>query len=193
MIFGMAMSGAALAAPSTHVEFAYILGGENNSRGGNEEKSGFEFAGAYAFDEHWYVGGVIGSYDRRNTADNDYINANGGYVFSLTPKINLTAEGGLWFGEQKNNNGTKTDPRAIEAKAGLDTMISDKFALFGTFSIVRGDLDTPVNDDLSNFIWSLGGAYSFTDRISLNVKLVNGVNGVNGQDEVLRIAGRWTF
>jgi hypothetical protein len=72
-------------------------------------------------------------------------------------------------------------------------MISDKFSLFGTFSLVSGDLDTDTNDDLNNFIWSLGGAYSFTDTISLNVKLVNGSNGVNGQDEVLRIAGRWTF
>ena len=56
-----------------------------------------------------------------------------------------------------------------------------------------GDLDVDSNDDLSNFIWSLGGSYSFTDTISMSVKLVDGMNGVNGQDEVLRIGGRWTF
>lgn|GEM_PF-3323635 len=46
------------------------------------------------------------------------------------------------------------------------------------------------NDDLSNFIYSVGGACTFTDAFSLNVKLVN---GVNGQDEVLRIDGLWSF
>jgi len=82
---------------------------------------------------------------------------------------------------------------SAEEKIGLNTMISDKFSLFGTFGLVSGDSDTDTDDDLSNFIYSLGGAYSFTDTISLNVKLVNGSNGINGQDEVLRIAGRWTF
>jgi len=60
-------------------------------------------------------------------------------------------------------------------------------------SLVWGDLDEGGNDDLSNFIWSLGGSYNFTDNISMNVKLVDGFNGVNGQNEVLRIGGRWTF
>ena len=197
LLIGMAMSGAVLAGPATYVEFGYVTGGENNDRGdsvsGNDKKNGWELAGSYAFDQNWYAGGIIGTYDRRDTAENDYINFNGGYVSPLNPKTNLIAEGGLWFGEQKTNSGFKTDPKAIEGKVGLDSKISDKFSVFGTVSFVFGDLDTVDNDDLSNFIWSLGGAYSFTDLFSVNVKLVNGVNGVNGQDEVLRIAARWTF
>ena len=30
-------------------------------------------------------------------------------------------------------------------------------------------------------------------RIALNLKVVNGANGVNGQDQVLRLGARWTF
>jgi hypothetical protein len=67
-------------------------------------------------------------------------------------------------------------------------------SVFGTLSLIGGDTDDgSSNEDISNLVYSLGGAYSFSDRISLNVKLVNGINGVNGQDEVLRIGGRWTF
>jgi hypothetical protein len=193
VLVSLALSGTALAGPSTFAEFALINGGENG-RNGSGKENGFEFAGAWAFNENWYIGGVLGEYDRRNQAENTYFNANGGYVHDLSPKTSLNLEGGLWYGEQKNTNGYKAKPTAIEAKAGLNTMITDKFGLFGTFSLVGGDLDAENgDDDLNNFIWSLGGAYSFSDRISLNVKLVNGSNGVNGQDEVLRIAGRWTF
>ena len=46
---------------------------------------------------------------------------------------------------------------------------------------------------MRNYVWSLGGAYAISERISINLKVVNGVNGVNGQDQVLRLAGRWTF
>ena len=193
ILAGLAMSGVALATPSTYLEFAYITGGENNERGGNEDKDGVEFAGSWGFNENWYAGGIIGRYDSGN-ADYDYFNANGGYVHSLNGKTSLALEGGLWAGERDPDNGTdKSDPTALEVKAGLDTMISDKFSIFGTLSLVWGDLDEGGNDDLSNFIWSLGGSYSFTDTISMNVKLVDGFNGVNGQNEVLRIGGRWTF
>jgi hypothetical protein len=194
ILAGLAMSGVALAAPPTYLEFAYISGGENNDRSGsNDDKDGIEFTGSWGFNENWYAGGIIGRYDD-GTADYDYINANGGYAHSLNEKSNLSLEGGLWFGEKDPDSGApKSDPTAIEAKAGIDTMISDKFSVFGTLSLVWGDLDVDTNDDLSNFIWSLGGSYSFTDTISMSVKLVDGKNGVNGQDEVLRIGGRWTF
>ena len=43
-------------------------------------------------------------------------------------------------------------------------------------AIVGGDLDTKDNEDLSNYVWSLGGAYAFTDLFLLNVKMVNGVS-----------------
>ena len=37
--------------------------------------------------------------------------------------------------------------------------------LFDTFSLVSGNLDDKLgNNDLTNFIWSLGGAYNFSDR-----------------------------
>jgi hypothetical protein len=193
ILAGLAMSGVALAAPPTYLEFAYITGGENNDRGGNEDKDGVEFAGSWGFNENWYAGGIIGTYD--SNVDNDYINANGGYVQTINEKTSVFLEGGLWLGEQDNNGGTEdTDPRALEAKVGINSALSDKLGLFGTFSYVIGDTDAPSgDDDLKNFIWSLGGSYTFTENFSMNVKLVDGVNGVNGQNEVLRIAGRWTF
>jgi hypothetical protein len=195
LLAGVVFTGTAFAAPPTYLEFAYITGGENNNRGGNAEKDGFEFAGSWGFNDNWYAGGIIGTYENGNS-DFDYININGGYSQSLNDKLSMILEGGLWFGDRDapNANGGNGDPTAIEAKVGLNTMLSDKLGLFGTFSLVGGDLDNVGgNDDLSNFIWSLGGSYAFTENLSLSVKLVDGVNGVNGQDEVLRIGGRYTF
>jgi hypothetical protein len=193
-IIGLAFSSIALAAPPTYVEFDYITGGENNNRGNGTDKAGFEFAGSWGFNENWYVGGILGNYDAKGFADYGYLNANGGYMLPLNEKTSLIAEGGLWLGSTDYDGPQgDTDPWALEAKVGLNTMIADKVGLFGTFSLVGGDLDTSGNDDLSNFVWQLGGSYNINERISVLVKLVNGVNGVNGQDEVLKIAARWTF
>jgi hypothetical protein len=193
VLAGLALSGVALAGPSSFAEFALITGGESNDRNSAGKENGFEFAGAWAINDSWYVGGIAGEYDQRDSRDWTYFNVNGGYVKSLNPKTDLTLEGGFWFGENKVDD-DKNKPKVLEAKAGVSTMLSDNFSIFGTLSLVGGDTDNGSdNEDISNFIYSLGGAYSFTETISLNVKLVNGVNGVNGQDEVLRIGGRWTF
>jgi hypothetical protein len=161
------------------------------------KQNGLEGAGSWGINENWYIGGVFGYYDRRDCCENTYVNINGGYASSLNAKTALILEGGLWFGEEEDTNGNdagdKTKPSAIEAKVGLDYQLVEKLNLFGTLAIVGADLDTDNNEDLSNFIWSLGGAYKFTDLFSLNLKMVNGVNGVNGQDEVLRLGARWTF
>jgi hypothetical protein len=197
VLAGLAMSGVALAGPSSYAEFALVTGGESNDRNTSGKENGFEFAGAWAFNDNWYAGGIAGEYDQRdnNARDWTYFNVNGGYVRSLNPKTDLTLEGGFWFGENKaNSDGDKNKPKVLEAKAGVSTMVSDNFSIFGTLSLVGGDTDDGSdNEDISNFIYSLGGAYSFTETISLNVKLVNGVNGVNGQVDVLRVGGRWTF
>jgi hypothetical protein len=58
---------------------------------------------------------------------------------------------------------------------------------------VAGDTDSNGDDDLTNFVWSAGGAYAFTDNFSVSLKLVEGSNGVNGQSDVVRIGARWTF
>jgi len=104
-----------------------------------------------------------------------------------------TLEAGLWFGQQDNPGDSDTDPHAFELKAGVTQALSEKFGIFGTLAWVNGDLDTPEDSNLRNYVWSLGAAYAFSERISINLKVVNGVNGVNGQDQVLRLAGRWTF
>ena len=196
VLASLALSSAAFAGNSSYAEFALVTGGENNSRNSPGKENGFEFAGAWAFNENWYIGGIAGNYDVREGREWTYFDINGGYVKSINPKTDLTLEGGFWFGENERNNGDKEKqkPKVLEAKAGINTMLSDNLSVFGTLSLIGGDTDAAAgNDDISNFVWSLGGAYSFTETISLNVKLVNGVNGVNGQDEVLRIGGRWTF
>jgi hypothetical protein len=197
VLAGLALSSTALAGASSYAEFALVTGGEGDtSRNSGGKENGFEFARAWAFNENWYVGGIAGEYDQRDSREWTYFDINGGYVKSINPKTDLTLEGGFWFGENKESGTEKREPKVLEAKAGVNTMLSDNFSVFGTLSLVGGDTDNQQgdnNDDISNFIYSLGGAYSFTETVSLNVKLVNGVNGVNGQDEVLRIGGRWTF
>jgi hypothetical protein len=194
LLAGLALSGIAMAGPTSYAEFALVTGGENNNRNNvSGKENGFEFAGAWAFNDNWYVGGIAGEYDQRNAREWTYFDINGGYVKSLSPKTDLTLEGGFWFGENTQSGTPKRKPTVLEAKAGVSTMVADNLSIFGTLSLIGGDTDAPTNDDISNLVYSLGGAYSFSDRISLNVKLVNGINGVNGQDEVLRIGGRWTF
>ena len=92
VLVGLAMSSIALAGPSSYAEFALITGGENNSRNSSGKENGFEFAGAWAFNDSWYVGGIAGEYDQRADSARDwtYFNVNGGYVRSLNPKTDLT-------------------------------------------------------------------------------------------------------
>jgi hypothetical protein len=192
VLLGVLLSSVAMAEPATFVEGAYVFGGENG-RNGEGREGGLEFAGSWGINENWYTGGALGYYDGSDGQANTYLNANGGYAIGVSDKTSVNFEGGLWFGHQSNQSAPSNDPRAIEAKVGVNHQLADKFSVFGTMAIVHADLDTPTNDDLSNFIYSIGGAYAFTDAFSLNVKMVNGVNGVNGQDEVLRIAGRFSF
>jgi hypothetical protein len=195
MIFCMALSGIAYAGPSTHVEGAIIIGGENGQNGGGKQ-DGLEAAGNYAFDENWYVGGVLGRYTRETGGgdiDNNYLNARGGRFFPMTQNVDLFVEGGLWFGKQDDANGVKTNPSAIEAKVGITGNVTDALSLGGSFALAAGDLDTPTNSDSSDFIWSAGGAYAFTPNIALSLKVVKGSNGVNGQTNVGRLGFVWTF
>ena len=195
LIAGIGLSGIVLAGPSTFVEGAYVTGGENGQNGaGNQD--GLEATGAYAFNELWYVGGIVGRYTRETGSgdiDNTYLAGNGGRFFKMSDNVDMFLEGAIWIGEQDNPGGTKTDPRALEGKVGVNGYLAEKFTLFGTISLVAGDLDTPPNDKLRDFVWSFGGAYAFTPKISLNLKVVEGSNGVNGQSDVARIGFRWTF
>jgi hypothetical protein len=42
-------------------------------------------------------------------------------------------------------------------------------------------------------VWSAGSAYNFGKMFSINLRVIDGFNGVNGQEQVLRLAARWTF
>jgi hypothetical protein len=192
VLFALMLSSAVMAAPSSYVEGAYVMGGKNGENGSGSQR-GYEVAGSFGINEKWYVGGVLGTFDRSEFGDNDYLNINGGLAHSLTDATSLIVEFGLWTGDQTTNGGVKTDPKALEVKFGLSHMIGKKFNAFGTIALVAADLDTPPDDDLRNFVWSAGGAYLFTKHMSASLKIVKGSNGVNGQSNVARAAFRWTF
>jgi len=189
---GLLLSTAVFAGTSTYVDVGYITGGENGENGGPRQDC-LEVAGSFAVNNLWYVGGVLGSYDRRELATNDYLNVNTGTVRGLTKQTDLIVEFGLWAGRQDPETGSNTDPRSVEVKFGLNSRIGEKFSGFGTISLVAGDLDTPGSSNLQNFVWSAGGAYSFTKIFSVSLKVVKGSNGVNGQSDVARLGARWTF
>jgi len=178
------------------VEVALIDGGENG-RNGAGDQFGIEASGEASVGEHWYVGGILGRFNRDSSGGdttNTYFNAHGGYLFDVAEDTGVIVEAGLWAGRQSNpGTAADTDPLALEIKAGVGQALSKKFDIFGSLSWVRGDLDTGSNDNLRNYIWSLGAAYKFGKRWGINLKFVNGVNGVNGQDQVIRFAGRYTF
>ena len=192
----LVICGVAVAGPATFVEIALIDGGDNG-RNGSSDQSGFEATGDVGLGDHWYVGGIVGKFNRDfsdDDIDNTYFNAHGGYLFPVAENTGVTVEAGLWLGQQDNpGDQDDTDPQAFELKAGVSQAISDKFGIFGTLAWVNGDLDTDEDSNLRNYVWSLGGAYNISKRISLNLKIVNGVNGVHGQDQVLRFGARWTF
>jgi hypothetical protein len=189
------LCGVAVAEPSTFVEIALVDGGENG-RNGSADEFGFEATGDVGLSENWYVGGILGRFKRDSSSGdvkNTYFNAHGGYLFNVAEETGVILEGGLWFGSQDNPGDQDTDPTAIEIKAGISQALAERFNIFGTLSWVNGDLDTPQDSNLRNYIWSLGAAYAINEDVSISLKLVNGFNGVNGQDQVLRFAGRWTF
>jgi hypothetical protein len=197
-MFGLAclvFCGVVVAGPATFVEIALVDGGENG-RNGASDQWGFEAAGDVGLGDHWYVGGILGTFKRDfsgGDVDNTYFNAHGGYLFPVAENTGVTVEAGLWIGQQDNPGDDDTDPQAFELKAGVSQALSEKFGIFGTLAWVNGDLDIPDDSNLRNYVWSLGGVYNISKRISINLKVVNGVNGVHGQDQVLRLAGRWTF
>lgn len=191
----LAFCGVAVAEPATFVEIALIDGGENG-RNGSGDQGGFEATGDVGLGDHWYVGGILGRFNRDfsdGDITNTYFNAHGGYLFPVADKTGVTLEAGVWLGNQDNPGDNDTDPTAFELKAGVSQSFSEKFGIFGTLAWVTGDLDQEDNSNLRNYVWSLGGAYNISKRIALNLKIVNGVNGVNGQDQVLRFGARWTF
>jgi hypothetical protein len=187
--------GVAVAGPATFVEIALIDGGENG-RNGAGDGGGFEATGDVGLGDHWYVGGILGKFNRdfsNGDIDNTYFNAHGGYLIPVAENTGVNLEAGLWYGKEDATNSDDTSPRALELKAGVTQAISEKFGLFGTLAWVTGDLDTDDDSNLRNYVWSLGAAYTIGKNIALNLKVVNGVNGVNGQDQVLRLGARWTF
>ena len=195
IVLSIAFCNVAYAGASTFVEGALIIGGENGQNGSNEQ-GGAEVTGRYAFKGNWYAGGNLGQYTVDTNAgdiDHTYVNFNGGKYLMMTDKVDLFFEGGLWFGERDNPGGSTNDPSAIEAKVGVEGNITDRFQLFGTIALAAGDLDSGSDDTLRDFIWSLGGAYAFTNNFSMNVRVVEGSNGVNGQSDVARVGFRWTF
>jgi hypothetical protein len=191
----LVFSGLAVAEPSTFVEIALIDGGENG-RNGSSDQFGFEATGDVGLGDHWYVGGILGQFNRDSSngdIGNTYFNAHGGYLFPVAENTGVTLEAGLWLGQQDNPGDNDTDPTAFEFKAGVTQALSEKFGLFGTLSWVNGDLDIENDSNLRNYVWSLGGAYTISEHVAINLKVVNGVNGVYGQDQVLRFGARWTF
>jgi len=77
----LVLAGAAMADPaSPRIELALIDGGENGRNGGGSQ-SGIEATGDVGLDEHWYVGGIVGRFDRDSSGGdttNTYFNAHGG-------------------------------------------------------------------------------------------------------------------
>jgi Outer membrane protein beta-barrel domain len=199
---GIALAQAPTARPPveapTLVEAAVIDGGEN-ARNGAGDGAGVEVVGIFGFAQVWYAGGILGRYEQDLDGGGDieslYLNLKIGRVFSVAPRTISYLEGGLWFGDQDTDGpGPDTDPRALELKVGFVHSVSEKVDFLGSLSWVHADLDTdPDDDDLRNYVWSAGVGYNFTEMFSMNLRVIDGFNGVNGQDQVLRLAARWTF
>lgn len=178
----------------TFVEAAAIDGGEN-ARNGTGDGSGIEAAGLFGFAQGWYAGGALGRFEQDlpgGDIESRYLNLKGGRMFSVAARTNAYLEGGLWLGDV-DTDGDDTDPKALELKTGFIHSVSQKLDFLGSLSWVTADLDTDTDDDLRNYVWSAGAAYNFTKMFSMNLRIIDGFNGVNGQEQVLRLAARWTF
>jgi hypothetical protein len=184
------------------VEAAVIDGGEN-ARNGPGDGAGLEVVGIFGFAQVWYAGGILGRYeqdldDPGDDIENLYLNLKIGRVFSVAPRTASYLEAGLWLGDQDvDDPGPDSDPRALELKVGFVHSLSEKVHFLGSLSWIHADLDLDTGDDdddnLRNYQWSAGVGYNFTELFSMNLRVIDGFNGVNGQDQVLRLAARWTF
>ena len=114
-------------------------------------------------------------------------------MIGLTEKTDIFGEAAIWAGQQDNPGDADTDPKAIEAKAGITTLVAGKLTLGATISLIAADLDTSDNSSLRNFVWSAGGAWNFTPHMAATFKIADGSNGVNGQTDIFRIGFRYTF
>jgi len=199
-VMGMMLSGAAFAGASSYVDGGLVIGGKGSgSQDGSAGNSsgGIEVTGAWAITDLWYIGGVGGTYTREGgggDTDNTYLAFNGGAVIGLTEKTDVFGEAAIWAGNQDNPGGAAdSDPKAIEAKAGINTKVGEKLTLGATISLIAADLDSGGSDSLRNFVWSAGGAWNFTPHMAATFKLADGSNGVNGQTDIFRIGFRYTF
>src|SRR5262245_46103957 len=186
---------------ATFIEAAVIDGGEN-ARNGDGDGHGVEVVGIFGFSQVWYAGGILGRYETdldppSGDIEDLYLNLKIGRIFSIAPRTISYLEAGLWFGDHdiEGPPDDNTDPRALELKVGFVHAVSAKVDLLGSLSWIHADLDNDDDDDdsLRNYQWSAGAGYKFGEMFSMNLRIIDGFNGVNGQDQVLRLAGRWTF
>jgi hypothetical protein len=200
-LIAMMLSSGAFAGASSFVDAGLVIGGEGSGSqdggGAGNNNGGIEVTGAWAINDLWYIGGVGGNYTREGgngDTDNTYFAFNGGAVIGLTEKTDIFGEAAIWAGNQDNPGSTAdSDPKAIEAKAGITTLVGDKLTLGASISLIAGNLDTGDSEALRNFVWSAGGAWNFTPHMAATFKLADGSNGVNGQTDIFRIGFRYTF
>ena len=212
----LTVSGAAVAGPSyTFVDLGYLTGDS-----GDDRTAGLGVRGSFGFANIWHIAGEFeggevagGKGSGANNAGADFAGGNiyAGLHPAVTDNTDLVIDLGFEAVEYKQatgvNNDGKTEVSSVFLRTGPRALLAgDKLELSAYVSVAIGESDSSgipngSKDDFTNVGLQLGGQYYFTPAISLGAEAqVNGSrSGGSGQtlsggnDDLLRIFGRWSF
>jgi hypothetical protein len=204
----LTISGAAIAGPSyTFVDLGYLTGDS-----GDDRTDGLGLRGSFGFAGLWHVAGEYSALEAsggKGSATGG-IDVSGGNIYvglhpAVTDNTDLIIDLGydLLEGDDGSTSG-KTDVTSIFLRTGPRALLAgDKLELSAYVSLAVGefDPDTSAKQDFTNVGFQIGGQYYFTPAISLGVEAqVNGSrsgpsggSSSLGNDDLVRIFGRWSF
>jgi hypothetical protein len=136
-------------------------------------------------------GGCSASAVKCKGDDYDSIRVGVGIHPAITDSTDMVLEIGY---TDASYDDAKQDPDAIDLTFGVRSMITDEFELSAMAIISDGSTDTGGDDDIQDAGFRFGGQYFFSDAISVNATVTQGIQTQTGAgDDYFQIGGRWNF
>jgi hypothetical protein len=193
----LALSTSAMAGPSwTYAELNYVIGdtSEGGSSSADSRLTGYNLQGSLGLGM-FHVAAEWATWDTKKNfgTDIDSYSLRAGIHPSVTDNIDLFAELG-YTGYDLKDLTAGDAPTEIDVAVGVRAMIGDNLELRTSLAIASGDTDT-ANSDFTDTRFGVGGAWYFTDAISLDIdyETIGAGNGGSGGQDIIEIGARWSF
>jgi hypothetical protein len=204
----MALSGVAMAGPNwTYIDAGIVLADSD----GKDTAAGAAITGSFGLDlfhgnltytaiSDATVRGVGQPLNKDKGDDYDSIRVGVGIHPAVTDSTDMFVEIGYTDASYDdgpydvNGNQKSNDPDAIDLTFGVRSMITDSFELSAAAIISDGSTDEGNDDDMQDAGFRFGGQYFFSDALSVNATVTQGVAVQTGAgDDYFQIGGRWSF